>query len=182
MKLFILCTYAVVKFAYAGTSPLTVGKDEGPSILKRMAQLYNIYRFVKITEKVATELEKADPHTESVRGEYKYGEPNVIDVKRRFKRNHSWSRNRSTKYTKSIFVTAKEKGYLTEHIRHVDRIPIHVIHIEIKGRDLMRRSVFSIWPKGLWLTWVDENYKASTLIIAFLGGVVIGIISIVLSR
>lgn len=48
--------------------------------------------------------------------------------------------------------------------------------IDNAGVHFLNKSLFGIWPKGLVQAWVEENYKTSTVIMTFLGGIIIGLL------
>lgn len=65
-------------------------------------------------------------------------------------------------------------------LNDIDGPPNKVI-VDMAGEDLIEKTVFGIIPKGIILAWLDKNKNFLTLLIAFVGAIVIGILNIVIT-
>lgn len=146
-------------------------------ILRDMAELRKICKLVRVTQKLKEKQEKEDPYYGEFNPyHYRDGEPYTTDVKRKYRKPHFFSRKKSTKEIDRIFKKAISKGYLKEVTVSVERIPVHAVHIEEPGRDIIERTMFGLLPRGLLNAWADKNEKSTNIIIGVIIGAIIGII------
>jgi hypothetical protein len=149
-----------------------------------MAQLHDIYTFVKITDKLAKKIENTNNRNLTGNGDYSIARPASIDVKGVFKKRQ-FRKDRSDRKVRLTFGYATSRGYIKEVIKQEDdghNFAMHRLEIEDPGWKLLDRSLFRIIPKGLWLKWVEENKDYTSIIIAFISGIVLGAISIILAK
>ena len=143
-------------------------------ILRRMAQLNDIYRFVKTVNRLAKQQEKEQKESQEwihKAGGYPLGTPYSTDIKRLYKRKYRWL---SARRRHLAFAEAIKRGYIKEVFKEEGTIKIRVIQIEDDGWKLLDRTFLHVLPKGLWRKWAEENKDFSTFTLAFISGVVIG--------
>ncbi len=146
-----------------------------------MAEILNTYRLVKLIDKSAKRIEKQSPKIRTIPETYDFVEPATSDVKRQYRHKYKFTSDRTLHL---LIASAKKKKYI-EEVRTLDKeleVVINVLRIvSPKGWDLIERSLFGLIPKGLLLAWVEKNKDFSSLVIGFIGGIVVGTIGIAIA-
>lgn len=136
-----------------------------------MARLRDIHIFLKLADKMADKLE-CDPSYNRPMPHYPYAAPVLDDVKSKFaKPNFLFIFPRNKKRVNMTFDAARDGDYIG--YEDVDGVRYMTITGRV-GRNMLEQSFFNLLPKGLFLAWAEKNHSLYSLIIGFVGGVIIG--------
>jgi hypothetical protein len=139
-----------------------------------MAEILDIYRVVKITNKQAKKLEKANRKSQDwiyKIGGYPIGTPGTSIVKRAFKRRYPWIKDRRKHLA---FSKAFDGKFIHEAQKQEGTIKMSVIQIDNRGWSILNRTFFYMLPKGLLREWAKANSEMNNLTVSFFGGIIIG--------
>ena len=145
-------------------------------IIKRMADLLDVYKLVKLVDKTAKEEEKNYPPLHG--GGHIIGSPSRIKIQIAFIKRRLW-RDRNTRRVE-IVIGLSCLQYIKPLKKSEEGIQYNALQVTNDGQKLLERSFFHLLPKGLLLAWVQKNSTLFNLLIGFVGGVV-AVISVLIA-
>lgn len=146
----------------------------GRGIIQHMAQLYDDYKLVKIIRKQAKKIEKNSPETRMIRGRYKFGEPNKVDVIKQFKKPHWWLRSRSDAKVERSMSDSEDK-YFTIVRKTEDNITYQGLKLTNDGWDFIEKTMFHTFPSGLVLAWTGKKSPISPIVSMIVSIIALGV-------
>lgn len=162
--------------------PQQVNSEATGGILRRMADLYDMYLLVRITDRIASKEEKVSSETYRITNHYTRYTPPLKDVKAKFIKPHRWSRKRSEEKWNCTLGLAIKKKYIKRAVRFQDGVRLTSLQIyadDLNGTDLIQRSFFRLLPKGLLLAWAEKNSKLVDVTWLFIGVIIANLGNIV---
>lgn len=138
----------------------TIPLDKVYGIIQRMAQLWNEYRFTKLTEKLADSIDDPihDPLIALGQGTQMI---NILVVKKEFARKYR--RANSHKVCDDTY----DDRYINKKAVRIEGYPVNVLFVTTKGRKLMDTIPFLPFiPYGVLRQWADTENRVLTFLIA----------------
>ena len=141
-------------------------------IIRDMADLRDIRNLVRLVNQLAVKEENTEGYPKLNDGTHVIGSPNRITVRKEFTKR-KWRGDRGPRRVETIIGMAYPV-YLKSLRKTEHGVRYDAFQLTKAGDKLLSRSFMKILPKGLILAWVKENKDFSTLVIAFISGIVIG--------
>ncbi len=126
------------------------------SIVKRMSQIHDIYRLVKLTRNISRQLDRKFPPPLTFSG-FESRHPATFVVKEKYIKYRPWLTMTDASH---VVADSLGKKYLISSTDNIpnSNLPVDSITLTTAGRKLIERTLF-IFPTGLWLAWYKEDGK-----------------------